>query len=407
MDTPAARGTFAAVMTPPAPPPPVRPGLRHLWPFDPGLTFLNHGSFGGVPRPVAEAQAEWRRRVEADPVELLGRRCEGLIEAAKRPVGDRFGMRPADFGFVTNASEGVNAVLRSVALAPGDELLTTDHVYGAVRQTMRLAARRAGAVCREVAVPLPVASAGEVLAAVVAGLTDRTRLVVVDHVTSPTGLVFPVAAVAAECRRRGVDVLVDGAHVPGMLPLDVAAVGATYYAANLHKWVCAPKGTAFLWVDPARQAEVHPTVVSHNLDEGFAREFAWQGTRDVSAWLAAPAALAFLADLGWDRVLDHNHRLAAWAHGRLTAAWGVEPISPPDGSLLGSTAAVRLPGRLAMLDGAGLAAMQQRLHDEFRVEVPLVGWPGGNLLRVSCQVYNEPADYDRLADVITAVAAEA
>ena len=313
-------------------------------------------------------------------------------------------MRPTDFGFVTNATEGVNAVLRGLALSAGDELLTTDHVYGAVRQTMRVAARRAGAVVREVAVPLPVGSGDDVARPLLAGLTGRTRLVVVDHVTSPTGLVFPVEAIVAGCRARGVDVLVDGAHAPGMVELDVERLGATYYAANLHKWCCAPKGAAVLWVSPDRQAEVHPTVISHNLDAGLAREFAWQGTRDKSAWLTAPAALAFLDELGWDAVRSHNHALAVWAHQHLVARWGVEPVSPSDGSRLGSMAAVRLPGRLALLDEAGLGRLQQSLHDEHQIEVPLVPWPTGPMLRVSAQAYNVADDYRRLGEVVAGLA---
>ena len=390
----------------PPPPSPLRPGLRDAWLLSPGLTFLNHGSFGAVPAAVFQAQTEWRRRIEADPIELLGRRCADLVADAKVPVAERFGMRPDDFGFVTNATEGVNAVLRSLALRPGDELLTTSHVYHAVRQTMRLAARRAGGTVREVAVPLPVTSAADVLDRIVAGLSPATRLLVIDHVTSPSGLVFPVAAIVAACGERGVDVLVDGAHAPGMLPLDVGRLNPAYYAANLHKWCCCPKGTAFLWVAPSHQADVHPTVISHRLDEGFANEFAWQGTRDKSAWLTAPTALAFLADLGWDAVLAHNHQMAVWAHAMLVDRWQVEPVSPLDGSMLGTMATVRLPGRLAELDGPALTALQQRLHDEHRIEVPLIGWPGGAMLRVSCQAYNTPADYERLADVIARVAAE-
>ena len=386
------------------PPSPIRPGLRAEWMLAGDLTFLNHGSFGAVPRAVFDAQTEWRRRIEADPVEMLGRRAEALVEAAKAPVGERLGMRPADFGFVTNATEGVNAVVRSLVLSPGDELLTTDHVYGAVRQTMRVAARRAGAAIVEVPVPLPVESGDDVVRRLVGGITPRTRLVVVDHVTSPTGLVFPVERLAAECRRLGVDVLVDGAHAAGMLPLNVESVGATYYAANLHKWCCAPKGTAVLWVAPSHQSRVHPAVISHNLDGGFAREFAWQGTRDKSAWLSAPAALAFLAGLGWDAVRDHNHAMAVWAHRHLLERWRVEPISPVDGSLLGSMAAVRLPGRLAELDASGLMALQQTLHDEHRIEVPFIWWPTGAMLRVSAQAYNTADEYARLGDVIARIA---
>jgi isopenicillin-N epimerase len=382
---------------------PLGSNLRTQWALG-ELTFLNHGSFGAVPRAVLAVQSDWRARIEADPIEIIGRRREGLLEGAKRPVGERFGMRPDDFGFVTNATEGVNAVLRSLDLRPGDELLTTNHVYHAVRQTMKLAARRVGATCREVQVPLPATSNQALADAVVGGLSDRTRLVVIDHVTSPTALVFPVGEIVRRCRARGVDVLIDGAHAPGMLPLDVTSLGAAYYAANLHKWCLCPKGTAFIWTSPAHQADVHPTVISHGLDSGYAKEFDWQGTRDLSAWLSAPAALAFLGEFGWDAVLAHNHAMAAWAHRMLVDRWHVEPVTPLDGSLLGSMATVRLPGRLATLDGAAMAALQQRLHDEYRVEVPLIDWPGGAMLRVSCQLYNTPADYERLGDVIAGLA---
>jgi isopenicillin-N epimerase len=257
---------------------------------------------------------------------------------------------------------------------------------------------------REIAIPLPVASADRIGEIVLNAVASNTRLVVIDHVTSPTGLVFPVEAIVRGCQARGVDVLVDGAHTPGMLPLDVEKLGATYYVANLHKWVCAPKGSAFIWVQPDRQAGIHPTVVSHHLDEGFAREFGWTGTRDISPWLTVPTAISFLAELGWDAVMDHNHRLAVWAHQMLVDRWRVEPISPLDGSLLGSLATVRLPGSLAKLEGQEHQALQQRLYDEFQIELPLVRWNNHGMLRVACQVYNTPTEFERLADAISKLA---
>jgi isopenicillin-N epimerase len=371
-----------------------------------GITFLNHGSFGAVPRVVFEAHNEWRRRIEAEPVELLGRRNFELIAQAKRPVAQWLGMNDADFGFVTNATEGINAVLRSLNLNAGDELVTTNHVYHAVRQAMRLTARRAGAVVKEVAVNVPVESAEQIVAAVLDGLTPRTRLVVIDHVTSPTALVFPVEEIIAGCTSRGVDVLVDGAHAPGMVPLNVEKLGSAYYAANLHKWVCAPKGSAFLWVRPDRKKDVHPAVVSHFLDEGFSREFGWQGTRDIGSWLTVPTALEFMGELGWDRVMDHNHRMALWAHELLCRKWGVKPMSPLDGSLLGSMATVSLPPPLEALSVEQCEALQQRLYSEFGIEVPLMRWNGRVCLRVSCQVYNSPAEYERVAEVVGIVADE-
>ena len=386
------------------PPPPLRENLAAEWMLEPGVTFLNHGSFGAVPRVIFEAQAEWRRRIEASPVELLGRQCPILLARAKSAIGTFLGMAPADFGLVTNASEGVNAVLRSLDLHPGDELLTTTHVYGAVRQAMRYAAGRAGATYREIEVSLPVRSADAIRDVVLAGVGERTQLLVLDHVTSPTALVFPVRQIAEGCAARGVDVLIDGAHAPGMLELTVPQLGATYYAGNLHKWCSAPKGCGFLWVRPDHQEAVHPTVISHHLGESFAREFDWQGTRDISAWLTAPAALEFMSRLDWSGVRSHNHAMALWAHRTLCERWHVEPISPIDGSLLGSMATVTLPGRLqGMTEPAGLA-LQQRMYSEHGIEVPIIRWCGRWFLRVSCQAYNVPGDYLRLGDVVAVLA---
>ena len=364
------------------------------------MDFLNHGSFGAVPRVVFDEQTEWRRRIEAAPVEVISRRRLGLIDAAKRPVGAWLGMRPADFGLVTNATEGVNAVLHSLRFAAGDELLTTTHVYNAVRQAMQFTATRCGADYREVDVPLPVRSSEEIVERVIGGLSDRTRLLVIDHVTSPTALVFPVDRIIRECASRDVDVLIDGAHAPGMLPLDVEKLGAAYYAGNLHKWCFAPRGTGFLWVRPDRQPDVHPAVISHHYGEGFGREFTWQGTRDLSAWGALPRAVEFTRALGADRVRGHNRDMAVWAHQWLCERLNVrEPISPLDGSLLGSMAAVPLPDHVAALEDRKLEAVQQLLYTDYRLEVPLMRFGRHLLLRVSCQLYNTPDQYKRAGHI--------
>ncbi len=367
-----------------------------------GISFLNHGSFGGVPRVVFEEQERWRRRIEAEPIELLGRRQPELIEVAKRPVGTWLGMRTEDFGLVTNASEGINAVLYSLRFSPGDELLTTTHVYNAVRMAMRHTAARHDATYREIDIPTPVGGRADIAGPVIAALNERTKLVVIDHITSPTGLIFPVEEIAAACASRGIEVLIDGAHAPGMIDLDVPATGATYYAGNLHKWVCAPKGCAFLWVASRRRADVHPCVVSHNYGKSLAEEFGWQGTRDASAWLAMPTALAFMSDLGWERVRTHNHALAVWAQAMLVERFNVAPVSPLDGSLIGATATVPLPAPLANMTDEQGAALQQSLYSRDGVEVPLFRWQETWHLRVSCQVYNEPADYERLARAVIA-----
>jgi isopenicillin-N epimerase len=386
------------------PPKPPCDDLRAQWMLHNDVTFLNHGSFGAVPRVVFEAQERWRKRLEAEPIELLGRRQTELIAAAKQPLGDFLHMRAEDFGLVTNATEGVNAVLQSLRFSAGDELLTTTHVYNAVRKAMQHVAARAGATYRELEVRTPLTSPSDIARAVIDNLTDRTRLLVIDHITSPTGLIFPVAEISAACAAHKIELLIDGAHAPGMIDLNVPATGATYYAGNLHKWACAPKGCAFLWVAPHRQKDIHPCVISHNYGQGIAAEFAWQGTRDASAWLTLPTALKFMSDLGWQRVRQHNHAMAVWAHAMLCERFKVPPLTPLDGSLLGATATVQLPKPLAHMTHEQSSALQQSLYTNDRIEVPLGFWQDAWHLRVSCQVYNTPAEYHRLADVICAAA---
>lgn len=374
------------------------------WMLRPDIAFLNHGSFGAVPRKVFDAQTEWRRWIEAEPVELLARRGLELLDAAKQPVGQFLHMAASDFGFVTNATEGVNAVLRSLARQDErdrrDELLTTNHVYNAVRKAMQFVAERDGFSYREIDVPLPVASSDEIADRVIRGLSNRTRLLVIDHVTSPTALIFPVGKITAECNRRGIDVLIDGAHAPGMLDLEVPATGAAYYAGNLHKWCCCPKGSGFLWAREDRRRSVHPLIISHNLNTDFAQEFGWQGTRDVSAWLTIPAALEFMSGLGWEKVRANNHALATWAHRFLATKLNQKLLSPLDGALLGSMATVQLPPPLNGLTETEIKPLQRRLHDQFKIEMPLMFWGGKHYLRVACQMYNRSQDIERAADAV-------
>lgn len=373
---------------------------RSLWMLKDGIAFLNHGSYGAVPRCVLDEQNDWRRRIEAEPVEILGRRCRDLLAAAKIPVGQLLRMRPDDFGFVTNATEAINAVFRCLKISSGDELLTTTHVYNAIRQTMRFTAEHASATYREIDIRTPIYSGQQIMDTILANLSDRTRLLVIDHVTSPTALVFPVEQIVAACGSRGIDVLIDGAHAPGMLDLSVAAINAAYYTGNLHKWACAPKGSAFLWVRPDRQADIHPNIISHHLGQGFGREFDWQGTRDISAFLATPCALDFMGDLGWSEVRRQNHDLAVWAQQMLCEKWNVQPLSLLDGSLLGSMATAQLPAPLCDMAEDAAPRFQQFLYDEHQIEVPVIRWQERWHIRVSCQVYNGPEDYLRLAGAI-------
>ena len=382
------------------PPAPLRPDLKSQWMLDQRVAFLNHGSFGAVPRCVFDEQAEWRRRIEAEPVEILSRRREELLAGVYREVGAWLGMKPGDFGLVTNATDGINAILRSLEPTPGDEWVTTNHVYHAVRQAMKYAAGRAGAAYREIEVPLPVQSPDQVARLVLNGLSARTRLLVIDHITSPTALIFPIERIIAGCAGRGVDVLVDGAHAPGMVPLDVERLGAAYYAGNLHKWTCAPRGSGFLWARADRRDRIHPLVISHYLGEGFTREFGWQGTRDFSAWLAIPRAVKFMSELGWEAVRAHNNAMTRWAQQMLCEKWGVDPISPSDGSMIGSMTSVPAPKSLGAPDERQAHALQQTLYSQHRVEAPFMRWGNPVLLRPCCQVYNTPEDFERLAEAV-------
>jgi isopenicillin-N epimerase len=392
------------------PPAPIRPDIRSLWMLDETIDFLNHGSFGARLRSVFEAQEAWRAQMEARPVEFLWRRGQDLAIQSKRIVGDFLGMQPEHFGFTSNATDGVNAVLRSLRFEPGDELLTTSHVYPAVRRAMRHVADRAAARMVEVELPLPLASPLEIVTAIEEGLTSRTRLVVIDHIASATAVVFPVREIIARCAARGIEVLVDGAHGPGMLDLHVEDLGAAYYAGNLHKWVCAPPGAGFLWVRADRQSDIHPNVLSLFAGDGFAAEFSWQGTRDISSWLAAGVAVEAMDNLdgpgSWPRLMRHNHELAAWVQAMLSEAWAVEPCTPRDGSLLGSMASVALPAAIGERYETP-EAMQARLRDEYRIEAFVLEWGGRRFIRPCCQVYNTPQQYTRLADAVLELAGSA
>lgn len=353
-------------------------------------------------------QDGWRQRIEAEPIELLGRRWFDLIAAAVKPVAAFLGATEHELGFVSNATEGCNTVLQSLPFKPGDELLTTTHVYHAVRQAMKRRCAQTGASYREIDVPLPT-SAAAIAETIADALQPNTRLLVIDHITSPTALVFPVEAVARACRERGIDLLVDAAHAPGQVPVDLRALGeagVSYFTGNLHKWCCAPKGSAVLWARADRREIIHPLVVSHWYGEGLFKEFGWQGTRDHSAWLSSSAAIDYMGQWNWPAVMAHNHALAVWAHEMLCERFGVEPISPVDGALLGSMATVPLPAAFDRLNEAQFDALQQSLYTDDRVELPLVRWGGRRFLRVSAQLYNEPGDYERLAEVIVRRAGE-
>jgi len=369
--------------------------VRHEWTLDPDFLTVNHGSFGATPRVVLAVQKEWRRRMERQPTRFMHAVLPDALRAAAARLASFMGAEGKDLAFLENATVGCNAVLRSHRLHPGDEVLVLAHGYGAVRNTVRYVTELAGARMTEAEVPFPNPSADGVIAALEAAITPRTKLAVLDHITSPSALVLPLDRMVATCHAHGVPVLVDGAHGPGQVELDLPAIGADWYVGNCHKWLCAPKGSAFIWAAPDRQDGLHPVTISHGYGKGYLEEFDWTGTRDFSAFLAVPAALDFHARLGGAALRARNAALAAEATALLALRLNTEIGAT--GSLAGAMGVVRLP-----ISGEATAerakALRARLLDA-KTDAPLNALAGGIWLRLSAHAYNEPADYERLAEI--------
>ncbi len=382
---------------------------RRWWHLDARVDYLNHGAFGACPVPVLAAQQKWQRRLERQPMDFLARELEPLWDEARAAVAAFVGAQPQDLVFVANATAGVNTVLRSLKWRAGDELLTTDHAYNACRNALNYvgASQRARVVCAQI--PFPFKNEDDLVAPILSAVTPRTRLVLLDHITSPTAFILPVARLVRELERRGVDTLVDGAHAPGMVPLNLEKIGAAYYTGNGHKWLCGPKGAAFLHVRRDKQSAIRPLVISHGANSArqdrsrFLIEFGWMGTSDPSAWLALPEALRKMKSCmsgGWPEIMKRNHALAVAARRFLCEALEVEPPCPE--SFLGSMAAVALPD--APVNARPTAPLfidplQDALRWKHRIEVPVMPWPSvpHRWLRVSAQLYNSLPQYERLA----------
>lgn len=383
-----------------------------LWLLDREITFLNHGSFGACPRRVLEVQNEWRARLERQPLQFLARELEPELDAARAALAQFVGANPDDLVFVPNATHGVNTVLRSLTFQPGDELLVTDQEYNACRNALEFAAERSGTRVVVASLPFPVRNADEIVAPILAGVTPRTRLALLDHVTSQTGMVLPISRLVAELNRRGVDTLVDGAHAPGLAPLNLAQLGAAYYTGNCHKWLCAPKGAALLHVRRDRQPAIRPLTISHGANSArkdrsrFLLEFGWQGTFDPSAFLSVPEAIRFLGSLrpgGWPEIMAANRALALAARKILCASLQIPEPCPAE--FIGSLAAIPLPDaapdalpRLPVNE----YPLQDALRDRHRIEVPIVPWPAPpkRVLRLSAQLYNALPQYELLARML-------
>lgn len=376
--------------------------LRDDFLLDPDVVFLNHGSFGACPRPVFERYQAWQRELERQPVEFLGRRQRALLAYARADLASFVGAGADDVVFVPNVTTALNIVARSLPLVPGDEVLTTDHEYGALDRTWRFVAehRRARVVVQKL--PVTLIDPAEVVEAIWAGVTSRTRVLFLSHITSPTAVILPVEPLIERARAAGIWTVIDGAHVPGQVDLDLDALGADFYGANAHKWLSAPKGSGFLYARPAVQPLIEPLVVSW----GWRPRDPWstpfvdlierEPTRDISAYLSVPAAIAFQREHEWWRARQECHALVRLARQGITDITGLAPLVADDSNWFAQMATMPLPP----CDGA---VLQRRLYDEHRIEIPVMTWGDVPCLRISVQAYNTRADVERLLSAVATV----
>ncbi|MBV9017091.1 MAG: aminotransferase class V-fold PLP-dependent enzyme [Alphaproteobacteria bacterium] len=378
-------------------------GRRRLVDFnlDKGLLHLNHGGYGATPRVVLKAAEAARSAMEGDPTGFFRYELLGSLRNAAFRVAQFLGGNCEDWAFVENATGGLNAVIASMRLAPGDELICLSQVYGAVANTLRYHAERSRARIVVLPVPVPFDDAAPLLAALEAAIGPKTRLACFDHITSGGAVVMPIAGLAEICRRHGVPVAVDGAHAPGQVAFDVPALGVDWYVGNLHKWAFAAKGTGVIWCSPEYQGELHPIAISHYLGQGFAAEFDYSGTRDNSNWLAVPAALDYFDRIGREAIYAHNTGLAEAAGALLATAWGTERAAGP--GFRASMVSVRLPGLGG--DRETVLRVAKRLRQQHGIIAGVMSLDGGLWIRVSAQIHNEIGDYQRLAEIGKSLAA--
>ncbi len=375
------------------------------WTLDPDVTFLNHGSYGACPRTVQRARAAWLDRLEREPVTLLTRELEGLLATVRHALGAFLGCDGDDLALISNATEGVGTVVRSLTWHPNDEVLVIDHGYNACKNAAQVEIERFGGRLVMAAVPFPLADATTAIEAILSSCSDHTKLAIIDHIASPTAVLFPIKEIVQKLQARGIDVLVDGAHAPGMVPLHLDDLGAAYYTGNCHKWLCAPKGAAFLHVRRDRQDRIRPLGFSHGANSSrtdtsrFRVEFDWTGTRDPSPWLTIPAAIESMAELlpgGWPAIYQRNHELALQARDVLCQSLQVAAPCPPE--LMGSMAAVILPAGQQPQGGAGDSDALHAWLWQRGFDLPIMSWNGQRILRVSCQLYNSREQVVRLGE---------
>lgn len=377
--------------------------LRDDFLLDTHVIYLNHGSFGATPRPVFDSYQRWQRELERQPTEFLGRKAGPLLEQSRKVLAEYVGTSSGNLAYVTNATTGLNAAARSLALGEGDEVLASDHEYGALDRTWRFLESKHGFRYINQPIPLPVTTAEAFVDTLWQGVTERTRVIFLSHITSPTALIFPVEAVCRRAREQGIITVIDGAHAPGQVPLHLDSLAADFYSGNLHKWLCAPKGAAFLYARPERMPAIEPLVVSW----GYQSEqpgpstlvdyIEWQGTRDISAFLAVPDAIDYQKSHDWDTVRARCHHQAVETTAAISEAFGITPISPLTPEWIGQMASAPLP---ASVDTGEL---HRQLYEQYRIEIPILAWNGHKLARCSFQAYNTHEDRCALLQALTAL----
>lgn len=376
------------------------PSLKSRFLLRPDIVYLNHGSFGACPRQVFETYQRWQRELERQPVAFLGRRAKDLLAEARAKLAVYLGCQANEVIYFSNPTTAVNMVARSLHLIPGDEILASDHEYGAMDRTWRFLCQQRGARYIRQPIPLPLATQEDFVDAFWQGVTARTRAVFLSHITSPTALIFPVEEVCRRARRAGLLSIIDGAHAPGQIPLDLPALGADLYTGACHKWLCAPKGSAFLYARPEVQPALEPLVVSWGWetdepgDSPFIDHHEWQGTRDLAAFLSVPAAIEFQQQHDWAAIRQRCHRLLSQARRQIHERTGLEPLCSDGPGWFAQMAAARLPP-------VDVVLLQRRLYQKYRIEVPLHRWNDQPLIRVSVQAYNTEEDLAALLEALS------
>lgn len=374
------------------------PEVRRLWSLNPEVAHLNHGSFGAVPIPIQQEQRRWQEAAESNPMEFFARRVRDHLADARLRAATFLDADPGGLAFIPNATTGVNAVLASLRLGKGDDILITDHCYGAIQIAARRKCDESGAALRLARVPLEGASASDIVALISGAATEHTRLAIFDHISSPTATVFPAEDIVKDLSDRGIPTLVDGAHAVGTLPVDLSTLGATYWVGNFHKWVCAPRGSAALYIAPHARLTIKPLVSSWDEDEGFPFSFDWWGTDDFSDYLSVPAAIGLMESIGWDRIRRHNRELTEIGAAEIEKVSG---LRRPEREIA-SMEIFQLPAGIA--DNREKAReFSRQISTELKIEVAASAWNDVGWMRISAHIYNHPEEYSRLASGLSRI----